>query len=457
VPPRPWYVFTRFVRRNRALSATAAALVASVAAGGVLTTRQARIAERRFEDARQLIHTTIFELQPKLEAIPGTVELRASLIQETSKYLEAVSKDAGDNVPLLKELSSAYLQLARLQGDIGTSSLGRQDLAAGRFEAARTLLERALALEPENPDLLKDASLLYGRLSPFQNARGQSEAAQQSARLAVTYAERHAAARPGVFDAREILAVATFSEAANTPAEQWDLRRTRMERALDLYRGLVRDDPAKESVRRNVGIASRYLASMHTDVSRGAEAARYAREAVEVSAQVLSARPNDTAIVLDVATDQMVLGIAEWQAGRFADAWQALDRAVTLLTGVAAKDAANARATLLTGEVRRYQARVRLAEGRIDEAVSLADQAVARFVTLAAAGPMLPIMQWRHAEALFARADAVDAAGRRADACSTYRRAHDLFVEVDQQAPLTFLVKEDFNTVKARLSACEVR
>ncbi len=195
--PSAAYVFNRFVRRNRALSAVAALLVLASAIGLGAYVRQARIEQRRFEDARQLVHTVIFDIQPKMESIAATLPLRQTLIEQTMRYLESVSRDAGDNVDLLLELSNAYQQLARVQGDVTVSSLGRPMDAAARFARADELMTRAVSLAPENPAALKDAALLYSRLAGFENTQSRPDDARRHARQAIALAERNLAARGG--------------------------------------------------------------------------------------------------------------------------------------------------------------------------------------------------------------------------------------------------------------------
>jgi tetratricopeptide (TPR) repeat protein len=454
VAPRPWYVAVRFVRRNQALSGTAAALILSLVAGIVAVERQARIADRRFEDARQLIHTTIFDIQPKLEAIPGTLPLRTTLIEETMKYLEAVSRDAGGNVALLRELSNAFQQLARVQGDISTSTLGNQDAAADRYGKAQALLDAALAIEPRNPDLLKDAALLLGRMAGFENARGASDASLAHAVSAVSYAERNLGARPGDRDARQVLAGAVFYQAMATPAEQWEVRKEVFERALAMYADLAADPSANEAVRRNVGILNRHLSALHYDRAMAAPAVAHARTARGVSEAVLAARPRDAALQIDAAQDAYVLGMSLDLAGAGAAAPEHYARARALLEGVRAADRSNVRATLLLGETARYSAANRLATGDLAAARQESAEAAALFALLGQQGPMLQAVKWRYAAALATQADVETASGGRAEACKHYLRSAALFDEAHQQSALTHQVKRNFDRVRGQAAEC---
>ena len=135
----------KFVRRHRTAVAAAFLVSASLVVGIVTTTRQARLAQRRFDEARRLIHTVIFDIQPKMGAVAGTTPLRKELIESTLQYLEALARDAGDNPALLRELSASYVQLARVQGLAGRGQRGgrpgRPPDAGGGAEARRAAVE----------------------------------------------------------------------------------------------------------------------------------------------------------------------------------------------------------------------------------------------------------------------------------------------------------------------------
>ena len=105
-PDRRAYRAAKFVRRHRLAVTAAAAAVVALTAGLAVALWQARVAraerelaQRRFSEARRLIHTVIFDIQPKLGAVPGATALRKTLIDETLQYLEALARDAGTTTP----------------------------------------------------------------------------------------------------------------------------------------------------------------------------------------------------------------------------------------------------------------------------------------------------------------------------------------------------------------------
>ncbi len=452
--PSPPYVFGRFVRRNTGLSTMAALLLVAIGVGTAASVVQARTAKRRFDDARQLIHSVIFDLQPRLEAIPATLPIRQALIEQTMRYLESVSREAGGNVELLVELSNAYQQLARVQGDVTTSSLGHQVDAADRYGKADALMARATAAAPRDPDVLKAAALLYARLAGFDNTQGRSDAAFLHARQALAFAERNQAARPGEFDAREIVAVSVFYLGVAAPATDWQMRVDTFERANALYRTLAAELPAKEGLARNVGITERYLASLYHDKSQHTQARDHGLRALEVSEQTLARRPPDPALRLEVMTDAGLVGTYLDAVGDYSAGARLYHRAIDLADALVSEDAGNARARILLAEAARNLGRNRLAVQAVPEAQEPAARAVAIYDVLEHAGQLAPGLRWRFANAMATLADAEQAAGQPALACADYRRAVQMFDEADRQEALIDLVKVDADRARASLAEC---
>jgi hypothetical protein len=88
------YVARKFVRRHRFGVATAAAACIFLAASVALVIRQSQVAhferdraQRRFNEVRRLAHSVIFDLQPKIAALPGSTPVRKELIASAIGYV----------------------------------------------------------------------------------------------------------------------------------------------------------------------------------------------------------------------------------------------------------------------------------------------------------------------------------------------------------------------------------
>jgi hypothetical protein len=109
-----WYRTRKFVRRYRVPVLAALLVIASLAAGLYAANRQRAIAERRFALARKLANSLVFDVDTRSNA-SGGIELREQISTTAVQYLDALSKEAGNNYALRRELAAGYLRLATAQ------------------------------------------------------------------------------------------------------------------------------------------------------------------------------------------------------------------------------------------------------------------------------------------------------------------------------------------------------
>ncbi|MEI6642560.1 MAG: serine/threonine-protein kinase [Novosphingobium sp.] len=146
--PAPWgYVAGRFAWRHRRGLALAGAAFALLASTSVVTTlsywraEAARAeAEARFADARGAANAMIRKVLPQLEAIPGTLPLRAETAAAAQAYLDrlAASPETSDAVRI--EAAEGLLLLARHQAGAGRPNLGQPEHADANLKRADALL-----------------------------------------------------------------------------------------------------------------------------------------------------------------------------------------------------------------------------------------------------------------------------------------------------------------------------
>ena len=122
-------------------SAVAASLLIATLVGGiVMTSRQARRAERRFNDVRRLANLFIFDYHDAIASLPGATPVRQRLVKDALEYLDSLSQEAGVDPALQRELAAAYLKIGNVQG-------GNLHTADGRPIAASNLGDTAGAVE----------------------------------------------------------------------------------------------------------------------------------------------------------------------------------------------------------------------------------------------------------------------------------------------------------------------
>src|SRR6185369_15508314 len=177
-PDTSIYRAMKFVRRNRLTVAAGAAVGAALAAGLALSVREARIAQRRFAQVRELANTFLFQMYDQVTPLAGSTAVRASIVETARKYLDGLSKEAGTDKDLILELAQAYQRLGNVQGRNGSANLGQLDDARRSYQNALDLYARLRVDERSPVDLRRRVAAVlqaYERLEYNANRENVAE------------------------------------------------------------------------------------------------------------------------------------------------------------------------------------------------------------------------------------------------------------------------------------------
>jgi non-specific serine/threonine protein kinase/serine/threonine-protein kinase len=194
------YRARKFISRHRTGVVATVLLAASLAAGVTATLWQARRAQQRFDDVRQLAHTFIFDIHDAVEKLPGSTTARQLLVTHALTYLDRLAADAGSDASLQRELAASYEKLADVLGQPNTANLGDLTSAIATYRKAQAARERLLAAG-DNVEVRRDLSttsmkLARALIDAGDNAAGLEEA-RKASRIeeALTRADASAGAR----------------------------------------------------------------------------------------------------------------------------------------------------------------------------------------------------------------------------------------------------------------------
>lgn len=167
---RPASAFQRawkFVKRNRLAVGAGVAIAASLIGGIAVSTIQARRAERRFAQVRELANTFLFQFYDQVTPLPGSTAVRASIVETARKYLDGLAQEAGNDKGLISELAQAYARLGSVQGRAGSANLGQLEDARRSYQRSLDLYAR-LPVNSQSPQDLRrkaaDVLFAWGRL-----------------------------------------------------------------------------------------------------------------------------------------------------------------------------------------------------------------------------------------------------------------------------------------------------
>ncbi|HWZ33486.1 MAG TPA: protein kinase [Bryobacteraceae bacterium] len=150
-----WYRARRQFRRYWVFAAAGLVAAVGLIAGFVTVRSERDLAQERFEQARKLANEFL-ALDQDIQGLPGSAAVRERMVNTWIKYLEGLSKRAGNDWRLKTEIAAGYRRAAEAQGIFRTVNLGRPDDAQRSLNKAAALLTEVSAAAPGDRNVLHD-------------------------------------------------------------------------------------------------------------------------------------------------------------------------------------------------------------------------------------------------------------------------------------------------------------
>ncbi|MFK7912272.1 MAG: protein kinase [Pseudomonadales bacterium] len=156
------YRLRKFVSRRRWWVATGTTVALLLTTALLVTMAQYRVAvaereraDARFDQARELAKTVMFEVYDAMSLVQGTLPARQTLVDVGANYLDELAADPHAPADLMLDLGVQYARLSDLYGGIGISNLGDSVRSRELLLKARAALEALLLRQPENPEAVR--------------------------------------------------------------------------------------------------------------------------------------------------------------------------------------------------------------------------------------------------------------------------------------------------------------
>ena len=289
-PDTAWYRTRKFARRNWVALAAASITVTGICGGASVAVYQAKIAQQRFNEVRQLANSFLFDFDKEIAQVPGNTRARQMLVTTARKYLDNLAATAGNDEDLLTELATSYEKLSDIQGMPGLSNLGLTPEAAASNQKAIAILERLAA---RNPKLRGRLAIDLGRSARIATELNQIDMAIRLAGHAAGLLDQIRAESP------------KDSKLARNAARGFDILSEiqdgsyRSEDAIDSGRKAValyeqsipRDAPPRTSLSLAIALVQLGLANQHLAEFNASESAF--RQALDINKRILNINPDE--------------------------------------------------------------------------------------------------------------------------------------------------------------------
>ncbi len=228
----------KFLRRNGLIVGATALVILSLLAGLALANYQARRAERRFQQVRKMANTFLFDLDGKLQKLPGSTEAREMVVKTSLEYLDTLAEEAANDASLQLELAQAYERVGDVQGNPEGANLGETVQAIVSYRKAVKLEEQLVRNDPQNFQLQRLLSRCYFKIGDLHGATGAGEPAMQALNQGLTIAQKLLQAEPSQLQNAQLLV------RGYTLLGDRSYRTNKEGKALDYYRnGLAIAEP----------------------------------------------------------------------------------------------------------------------------------------------------------------------------------------------------------------------
>ncbi len=162
------YRAEKFITRHKFGVLAALLILFSLLAGVSATIWQARraeqqrlIAQKRFDEARKIANSFLFEIYPQIENLAGATAAKETLVRRALEYLDNLARQSAGDAALQRELAAAYEKVGNVQGMPDQPNLGDLKGALDSYQKAQNLRESLVANDVKNADLRDELATNY--------------------------------------------------------------------------------------------------------------------------------------------------------------------------------------------------------------------------------------------------------------------------------------------------------
>lgn len=357
------YRASKFVRRHRTAVAAAALVAVALVASTVVSLREQRRAERRFQEVRELARFVLFDFDDAIRS--GVTPARKMLVAKALGYLDGLARESARDVSLRRELMEGYFKVGDVQGNLYGPNLGDSAGAQKSYSRALELAESLQAASPQNPVARRDLARARVKLGDLEALGGDRAEALKEYQKALQVLDELAASDPNALEAqRDVLSVA--NKAGFTEYQLGNLKAAlaSYQRCLGIAQALFKADPGRAGARRLVAGGYERIGEVLARSGRTSEGLSNLRTALDAYQRLAAANPTDAQAQRDVSNTHTIIGDILLAAGKTPEALESYSRGLQIAEALAREDPQN----------KQVRTDLHLSLGRLAEVLAAAGQ-----------------------------------------------------------------------------------
>ncbi len=249
--PTVSYQLRKLIRRNRLPFVFASSVVLLLVVFGVASSilalrleQQREATERRFGEARGLAKTMIHDLYDVVSPLKGALPASKMIVETGLQYLDALAREAGDNLSLQLECADGYFRIAEVLGGPTGANLGQTTQALISCRKGLQIVQRTLARHPDDEDVRRHAANGHLVLGNLLGAAGQLAQAIENYRQAIAYREDVMASggQHGNWTT-DLERIRSDLAACLERADRYDEAEAQIEQVLEMVEARIQADP----------------------------------------------------------------------------------------------------------------------------------------------------------------------------------------------------------------------
>ncbi len=342
-----WYRASRFVRRKKLVAASVAAVTLSLLGGLTAALWQARVArqerrlaEQRFEMARQLAGSVLYEFQDGIRDLQGSLRVQQLILTRSLQYLDALAAGAQSNPALQRDLAAGYERVATIEGIRGVSNLGQPKAAIESLRKALVLRTQVLATEPGSVIFRRELARTHRMFSDLDVPLAERLEHVRSSALLIEQLRREV---PGNPEIQNELAISEYGMATSLQAQ------SRFPEAMtDLRKALADTPPSRHE---NLALYHKRLGALLVVTKDLPAALAEYQSAVAIDEQRVGSHPDDARARMDLSFGYSDIGLICQLMGKMRDGLEQYRKAERIRAEVSAADPHDQRAASSLGMI----------------------------------------------------------------------------------------------------------